>query len=150
MREQAIIEYGKELQSFLQEREELLKTEDTEQNRNYIERLKQKMSNLYVTDENENPIEIQNPQNSPIQFKPIGLRDKKYRQILKKGVSFIKVFTKMESNRFIVTILDAGSSYKKGRLFFLTSSDGGKKVVFEYSCEDDKWKPVQEDISRSK
>lgn len=143
MREQAIIEYGKDLQSFLQEQEELLKTEDTKQKRDYIDDLKHKMSNFYIMDENENPIEIHNSSTNLVQFKPIGLKDKKYQQILKKEIHFIKVFTRMESNRFIVTLVEFGSKYKNGRLSFLTSMGSAVEKQFKYSCEDGNWKLLQ-------
>lgn len=77
-------------------------------------------------------------------FKSIYVYDIRNRRILKKGINAWKVFTVLNKNVFVITIIDFYITY--GNRNYNFANGGGSKTTFEYSCEDHKWKLISFEI----
>lgn len=101
-----------------------------------------KKNDVYVIDENNKPI-ILNFIKSKIALKTIDINDKKNRGLLKKGIKAWMVYPILNGNTLTISIIDFGIHYRGKKYNFING--GGSTIVFQYSCEDKKWKLVKED-----
>jgi hypothetical protein len=91
---------------------------------------------IYLIDQNDQPyIFLSNK--AQIKFKPISVYAKESRKILKSGINAWKVIPALDNNKLVIHIIDFTIKYSKRNYNF--SNGGGAKVVFEYSCMNDKW-----------
>lgn len=109
---------------------QLLETSRTQNNEYYLE-------NLYLLNEQDQPL---NYVSSSGKFKFINIYDDRNRKLLSKGIYAWKVHTALNKNKFVVTIINFYITYKKRNYGF--SNGGGARTVFEYSCDEDKWRLV--------
>lgn len=109
---------------------QLLETSKKQKNEYYLE-------NLYLLNEQDQPLSYVS---SSSKFKFINVYDDRNRKVLSKGIYAWKVFTALNKNKFVVTIIDFYITYKKRNYDF--SNGGGARTVFEYSCDEDKWKLI--------
>ncbi len=93
--------------------------------------------NLYLINEQNQPL---NYLASASRFKSISIYDDRNRKILAKGIQAWKVFTTINKNKFVVTIIDFNITYKNHNYNF--GNGGGSQIVFEYDCQNDNWKLV--------
>jgi hypothetical protein len=70
-------------------------------------------------------------------FKTISIYSKENRSVLKKGIRAWKVVPMFNKNKLTVHIINFAIIYKNKNYNF--SNGGGAKVIFEYSCDQDKW-----------
>jgi len=96
-------------------------------NKNYLE-------NLYLLNEQDQPL---NYLPSSGKFKAISVYDDRNRKAFAKGVYAWKVFTALNKNQFMVTIVDFYITYKNHNYNFANA--GGSKTVFEYQCDHKDW-----------
>ncbi|PVD49392.1 hypothetical protein DC498_25250 [Terrimonas sp.] len=91
---------------------------------------------IYLIDQNDQPyIFLSNKDQS--KFKPISVYAKNNRKLLKNGVNAWKVIPALANNKLVIHIVDFTITYKKRNYNF--ANGGGAKVVFEYSCKNDRW-----------
>lgn len=95
------------------------------------------LENLYLINEQNQALDYLPSSNK---FKPINIYDHRNKKILSKGIYAWKVFTKINGNKFIVTIIDFYITYKKNNYDF--GNGGGSTIVFNYNCEKAKWNLV--------
>ncbi|MBZ5858545.1 hypothetical protein [Flavihumibacter profundi] len=91
---------------------------------------------IHLVDENNNPYILildKDQQN----FKSIAIFSKENRRLIKKGIRAWKVFPVLIKNKLVVTIIDYYITYKNKNYNF--ANGGGAKVIFEYSCDQEKW-----------
>lgn len=109
---------------------QLLETSKKQNNEYYIE-------NLYLLNEQDQPL---NYVSFNGKFKFINIYDDRNRKVLSKGIYAWKVLTALNSNKFVVTIINFYITYKNRNYDF--SNGGGTRTVFEYSCDEAKWKLI--------
>ncbi|MFX1704043.1 hypothetical protein PV783_08815 [Chitinophaga sp. CC14] len=95
------------------------------------------LENLYLLNEHDQPLSYVS---SDSKFKFINIYDERNRKILSKGIYAWKVFTALNKNKFVVTIINFYITYKSRNYSF--SNGGGAEAVFEYSCDENKWKLI--------
>ncbi|MEV4887756.1 hypothetical protein MRBLMN1_006352 [Chitinophaga ginsengisegetis] len=95
------------------------------------------LENLYLLNEHDQPLSYVS---SSSRFKFINIYDDRNKKILSKGIYAWKVFAALNKNKFVVTIIDFYITYKSRNYRF--SNGGGSETVFEYSCDEDKWKLI--------
>lgn len=94
------------------------------------------LENLYLLNEQDQPLTYL-PSSSKFKFMNIYDRNRK---VLSKGIYAWKVLTALTKNKFVVTIINFYITYKKRNYNF--SNGGGSTTVFEYSCDEGKWKLI--------
>lgn len=104
------------------------------QNINYFE-------NLYLINEQDQPLNYLPSSNK---FKSISIYDHRNRKFLRKRIHAWKVFTAINANRFIVTIVDFYITYKNHNYNF--GNGGGSQTVFKYDCQKGSWQLVSSQI----
>ncbi len=70
-------------------------------------------------------------------FSYMNVYDKRNKGLLKKGIEAWKVLPVLNGNRLTVSIVYFSVTYKKNNYNF--TNGGGATVIFEYSCEKNKW-----------
>jgi len=95
------------------------------------------LNNLYLLNEQNQPL---NYLPSSEKFKLINVYDSQNRKILSNGIYAWKVFTTLKKNQFTINIVDFYITYKNRSYNF--SNGGGSTTVFEYSCDEGKWRLV--------
>ncbi|WP_142686760.1 hypothetical protein [Chitinophaga polysaccharea] len=95
------------------------------------------LENLYLLNEQDQPL---NSVSSSNKFKFINVYDDRNRKVLSKGIYAWKVFTTLNKNKFVITIINLYITYKKRNYDF--SSGGGSQTVYEYSCDEGKWRLI--------
>ncbi|TWF41286.1 hypothetical protein FHW36_10390 [Chitinophaga polysaccharea] len=95
------------------------------------------LNNLYLLNEQDQSL---NYLPSSSKFKLINIYDTRNRKALSKGIYAWKVFTTLRKNQFKIDIVNFYITYKKRIYNF--SNGGGSTTVFEYSCNEDKWKLI--------
>ncbi|MFC4163904.1 hypothetical protein ACFOWU_09575 [Epilithonimonas zeae] len=115
---------------------ELSKDIQTENWKTYSKQLSNKINNLYLLDENNKNLRVNNT--SKITFKEIDIYNKKNINLLKKGINAWKVIQILEGNRIIIKIIDFIINYENKNYQF--TNVGGSTTIYEYSCEEKKWK----------
>ena len=133
LRDLAIVNSANDLFDFY--KKELSKNTKTENWKLYIEQLSNKINNLYLLDENNRSLKIDDT--SKIQFNEINIYDKKNIRLLKKGINVWKVIEVLSGNRITINIIEFKISYKNKNYQF--TNGGGSVTVYEYSCENKKW-----------
>lgn len=121
---------------------ELKQKEKTENWNIYINNLKKSINNTYVIDENQLPVKLENLKTS-IPLKTLDIENRKNRKLLRKGISIWKIIPNLKGNILKISILDASLYYKNKSYEF--SYGGGSTIVFQYSCEEEKWKLIKEE-----
>lgn len=91
---------------------------------------------LYLIDEQNQPLDYVSV-NNDLKLKRINIFDKENRKILKKGINAWKVLTVLNKNILEVKIIDFRITYNNGYHF---SNGGGTMAIFEFSCEESRWK----------
>ena len=106
------------------------------------ENFKNNITNIYLIDENGNPLFINNNY-SKIKFKQMFVFDKKNRNIIRKeefGIKTWKVIPKLEENRLNIKIVDCNLNYKDNEYFYKLDFESPNTIItFEYSCSEKKW-----------
>ncbi|WP_343745785.1 hypothetical protein [Chitinophaga sp.] len=95
------------------------------------------LNNLYLLNEQDQPL---NYVPSCSKFKLINVYDARNRKVLSKGIYAWKVFTILRKNQFEISIVDFYITYKNHNYNF--SNGGGATTVFEYSCDEGKWRLI--------
>ncbi|MBS0030025.1 hypothetical protein ACTJJ0_21300 [Chitinophaga sp. 22321] len=95
------------------------------------------LNNLYLLNEQNLPL---NYVPSSDKFKLMNVYDAQNRKVLSKGIYAWKVFTTLRKNQFTINIVDFYITYKNHNYNF--SNGGGSTTVFEYSCDDGKWRLI--------
>lgn len=95
-----------------------------------------KEGSVYLIDQNNQSYFLLN-ENYQKKFKTISLHEKKNRKLLKKGIDAWKIIPILYNNRLEVSIVYFKITYNK--LNYKFANGGGAKVVFEYSCKNDRW-----------
>lgn len=95
--------------------------------------------NLYLLNEQDQPLNYLYTANKP-KFKSISIYDNQNRKTVEKGINAWKVFTVLNKNQFVITITDFYITYKNHNYNF--ANGGGSKTIFEYNCEENKWKLI--------
>lgn len=95
------------------------------------------LNNLYLLNEQNLPL---NNVPSSDKFKLMNVYDAQNRNVLSKGIYAWKVFTTLRKNQFTINIVDFYITYKNHNYNF--SNGGGSTTVFEYSCDDGKWRLI--------
>lgn len=101
------------------------------QNRDYY------LNNLYLLNEQNQPL---NYVPSSRKFKLINVYDDQNRKIIKEGINAWKVFTVLNKNRFVVSIVDFYITYKGHNYNF--ANGGGSTTIFEYFCDKNEWRLI--------
>lgn len=104
--------------------------------------LNNKINNIYVLDENSSPVKLENVKTS-IPLQTIDIRDLKNRKLLKKGINVWKIIPLLYENQLKITIIDFKVRYKNKIYYY--DNGGGSIIIFEYSCEEEKWKLINEE-----
>lgn len=91
---------------------------------------------IHLVDQNDNPYILMIDKDQQ-KFKSIAVYSKENRKLIKKGIRAWKVLPVLSKNKLIVTIIDFYITYKNKNYNF--ANGGGAKVVFEYSCSQNKW-----------
>jgi len=108
----------------------------------YINNLENTINNTYVIDQNSSSIKLENVKTS-IPLKTIDIEDKKNTRLLKKGINVWKIIPSLKGNTLTIDIIDATVYYKNKEFIF--GNSGGSTIVFQYSCEEEKWKLIKEE-----
>ncbi len=95
--------------------------------------------NLYLLNEQDQPLNYLYTANK-LKLKFISVYDKRSRRTIEKGIRAWKVFTALNRNQFVITITDFYITYKNHNYNF--ANGGGSKTIFEYNCEENKWKLI--------
>lgn len=108
----------------------------------YSDVIKKQNTDYYL-----NNLCLLNEQNLPLnyvpssnKFKLMNVYDVQNRKVLSKGIYAWKVFTTLRKNQFTINIVDFYITYKNRNYNF--SNGGGSTTVFEYSCDDGKWRLI--------
>jgi hypothetical protein len=95
---------------------------------------------LYLIDEQNRSLNyLHLPDSFKLRF--INIFDTQNRKIMKKGIHAWKVLTKLNKNQFEVSIIDFRIKYT-GKNNYDFSNGGGAGAIFEYDCNENKWKLV--------
>ena len=108
----------------------LIKANKNGSNNDYI-------NNLYLIDQQNNPISYLDKSSK---FKYIEIYDRRNRKTMKSGIYAWKVFTVLNGDELVITIVDFYITYMKHNYNF--SNSGGSKTIFKYSCTENGWKLV--------
>jgi hypothetical protein len=92
--------------------------------------------NVYLIDQSNEPYILLSDKDQ-LKFKTISIYSKENRSIIKKGIKAWKVVPMLNKNKLTVHIVDFAITYKNKKYNF--SNGGGAEVIFEYSCDQDKW-----------
>ena len=92
--------------------------------------------NLYLIDEKHQAYTLSSDTFRD-KFKTISLYEKQNRKQLKRGISAWKIIPVLIGNKLTIYIIDFIIIYKKNNYTF--SNGGGATVMFEYSCDKNKW-----------
>lgn len=95
--------------------------------------------NLYLLNEQDQPLNYLCTANK-LKLKFISVYDNRSRKTIEKGIYAWKVFTALNKNQFVITITDFYITYKNHNYNF--ANGGGSKTIFEYICEENKWKLI--------
>jgi uncharacterized protein YnzC (UPF0291/DUF896 family) len=137
----AIVIYGNNYYKFY-ELEQTKKLNTDSNWKYYLEEFKKRLENIYLIDENGNPLYINNNY-SKIKFKQMFVFDKKNRNITRKeefGIKTWKVIPKLEENRLNIKIVDCNLNYKDNEYFYKLDFESPYTIItFEYSCSEKKW-----------
>lgn len=98
---------------------------------------KQHNEHLYLLNEQDQPL---NYIPSSSKFKLINLYDDQNRKIIKEGIYAWKVFTTLNKNKFVITIVDFYITYKDHNYSF--GNGGGSTTVFEFFCDKNEWRLI--------
>lgn len=122
--------------------QQLKKDEKSDNWNKYLTNLKNTINNIYVIDENSSSVKLQNVKIS-IPLKTIDIDHHKNRRLLKKGINVWKVIPILHGNQLEIVIIEFKVIYKnKGYEF---ANGGGSTIVFQYSCEKEKWNLIKEE-----
>lgn len=91
---------------------------------------------IYLIDEKDQPY-ISTSDDLGKKFKYISLYEIKNRKLLKEGINAWKIFPILNGNRMTINIIDFVITYRKNNYAF--GNRGGATVIFEYSCNSNKW-----------
>jgi hypothetical protein len=101
-----------------------------------LPRIFENKEDTYLIDQNDQPyILVSNKDQA--KFKSISVYAKKNRKLLKDGINAWKVMPTLDNNKLVIHIVNFTITYKKHNYNF--ANGGGAKVIFEYSCTNDKW-----------
>ena len=95
---------------------------------------------IYLIDAKDEPYILKSPVHQK-KFDYLNVYDKKNRTIIKKGIRAWKVIPVLNNNKLVINIIDFRITYNKNNYAF--ANGGGATVIFEYSCNDGKWKFVK-------
>ncbi|MCA6068271.1 hypothetical protein JI747_013835 [Chryseobacterium sp. RG1] len=108
----------------------------------YINNLENTINNTYVIDHNSSSVKLENIKVA-IPLKTIDIEDHKNRKLLKKGINIWKIIPNLNGSVLTINILDASLHLKNKKYEF--SYGGGSTIIFQYSCEEEKWKLIKEE-----
>lgn len=94
------------------------------------------LPNIYLIDEKDQPY-LLSAEELRKKFKYISLYETQNKKLLKQGINAWKIIPSLNGNRFTVNILDFLITYSKNNYAF--KNGGGATVIFEYSCDSNKW-----------
>lgn len=121
---------------------DLNKNIKTENWTRHLNNLKYIINNTYVIDENLYPVKL-DAVKSTIPLKTIDIKNPKNKKLLKKGIDVWKIIPILYGNQLKIVIIDFKVSYKNKLYNF--DNGGGSNIIFEYSCNDKKWKLISEE-----
>jgi len=78
-------------------------------------------------------------------IKSIDIYDKENKFLIKKGINVWKVIPILNKDQLTIDIIDFSVFYKNNNYQFL--NNGGSKVIFKYSCIEEKWLLIKESHS---
>ncbi|KFE98921.1 hypothetical protein IX39_16075 [Chryseobacterium formosense] len=107
----------------------------------YLHNFKKKINNIYIIDENHLPVNLENVK-TDIPLKTIDIENPKNRSVIKKGLDAWKIIPILSENELKINIIAFKVTYKHKLLQF--SNGGGSTIIFQYSCEEKKWKLIKE------
>lgn len=107
-----------------------------------IANLKHTVNNIYVINEYYSSVKLENIR-TKIPLKTLDIEDRKNRKLLRKGINVWKIIPVMNKNQLRIVIIDFKVVFKRKELFF--GNGGGSTIVFQYSCEEEKWKLIKEE-----
>lgn len=107
-----------------------------------INNLKEIINSIYVINENFSPVKLENV-NADIPLKTLDIENPKNRKILKKGLNVWRIIPVLSGNELKITIINFTVTYKNKLNHF--SNGGGSIIIFQYSCEEEKWKLIKEE-----
>lgn len=134
LKNNAIILAGNDFFKFYEN--ELNKNIQTENWKSYLNNLRNKIENLYLIDEYDQPVILEGI-DAKINFKTIDFHNKKNKKILKHGINAWKIIPMLRGNNYAISIIDFNISYIDNKYQF--ENGGGTTIVFEYSCVEKKW-----------
>lgn len=91
---------------------------------------------IYLIDEKGQPYVLTSDTDQK-KFSYINVYDKKNKKLLKKGIDTWKVLSVLSGNKLIVSIIEFNVTYKSNNYSFVNG--GGATVIFEYSCDKNRW-----------
>lgn len=112
---------------------------DTENWNIYINNLKEHVNNIYVTNENFESMNL-NDIKTKIPLKSIDVKSPRNKKLLRKKVNIWKVKPLLQGIFFKIDIIDFSAKYKNKKYHF--ENGGGSTIIFEYSCNEGKWKLI--------
>ena len=130
----------KSMETYKGFKEDLEKTNDTDNWKQYINNYKHSIENIYLIDNNNHPYFITLYKSNDIKFKQIDIYHPKNKKLIKKGIDAWKIIPTLDGNRLKIVIVDFKITYNKNNYQF--SNGGGSTFVYEYSCENRIWKLI--------
>jgi hypothetical protein len=137
-----IIKLKAEYEHYNQELKKDIKTENWNI---YMSDFKNRLENIYLTDNNYNAFYLDNNRNASFDFKSLDVYKKENKKLLRKGLHVWKVKSILDNNRITIFIIDFVVTYRKGEYDF--ANGGGSTTVFEYDCNETRWNLIKTSIS---
>ncbi|SHG41030.1 hypothetical protein [Chryseobacterium vrystaatense] len=78
-------------------------------------------------------------------FETINVYDKKNKSLVKNGINVWKIIPELDKNQLVIKIIDINIYYRNRNYQFINS--GGTTIVFEYSCEEKRWRLLMKENS---